>query len=456
MSPDGNPELRSAGPPPCAQGVLTDMSALVSDRLDAHFPRYEAHDPAVPVWDLTAGERGCLHRFFDTWPISPSGRYAAVFRTPFEDRLPSAGDMGHVLVIDLEEGGRRVVAETRGWEPQMGCNLNWGADDHTLIFNDLDVETWTPQIVRLNWSSGARATVPGGVYHVSPDGRYAAAASMDRMCRTQRGYGVVVPEDRIGRNIGAPEDDGLFITDLETMDRRLVFSLRDAAAAIPELRDAPLEPWEIYGFHVKWSPDGQRLIFTIRRFPVDQPERFDLNSKRGLLRFDVLTLRPDGTDVHDAVPAPRWEHGGHHINWYPDSRQLSMNLGGFGQGLRFVRVDYDGTDLRPIFDDVMGSGHPSIHPDGRHLISDTYAHEETSYGDGSIPLRWIDLQTGAEQAIVRMHSKVEPQNHGALRVDPHPIVDRSGHWVAFNGVADNTRHVFLADLRPLLDERATQ
>src|SRR5690606_15469748 len=130
---------------------------------------------------------------------------------PSEEHLPQPGDAGEVVLIDLEGGSERVVATTCGWEPQMGCNLNWGGDDHTLVFNDVDTTTWTPQVVRLDIRTGQTQRWPGGVYQVSPDGRYAAAASLEKMRRTQLGYGVIVPDEHSRRNVGAPEDDGLFV-----------------------------------------------------------------------------------------------------------------------------------------------------------------------------------------------------------------------------------------------------
>ena len=92
----------------------------ISDR----FPRYTAYDPLVPIWDVTAGLRGCFHRFFDTSPISPSGRYLACLRMPDEFRVNQPGEPADVVLIDLAEGTHRVVATTRGWEPQLGANIN--------------------------------------------------------------------------------------------------------------------------------------------------------------------------------------------------------------------------------------------------------------------------------------------------------------------------------------------
>ena len=260
---------------------------------------------------------------------------------------------------------------------------------------------------------------PPAIIAVSPDGRFAAAAVMERMRRTQVGYGVVLPDGRVGLNAGAPEDDGLFITDLATGTRRLALSLAAAAQAIPELAGTDLARWHIHGFHSKWSPDGSRLIFTIRRWRRDDPKAAPWdNIGRGVLRFDVLTCRPDGSEVRDAVPAVCWQHGGHHINWFPDSSALSMNLGGFGDGLRFVRVGIDGSGMRPLLLDVRGSGHPTVHECGS-ILTDSYTGERPfARDDGTTPLRWVDLASGRERELVRMTTAVGPGRHGALRVDP--------------------------------------
>ncbi|MCC5829210.1 MAG: hypothetical protein JJU36_07155 [Phycisphaeraceae bacterium] len=426
--------------------------------LDRHFPRYRRFDPAVPAWCCTPGEGRSLHRFFDTPAISPDGRLLAVCRLPFEDRLNEPGEIAHVVVIDLDEGGERIVAETRGWEFQMGCNLNW-AGDRVLVFNDVDTAAWRPVVVRLDLESDQSQRWPGGVYQVSPDGRWAAAASMEKMRRTQPGYGVLVPDDRSRQNVGAVDDDGLFITDLQTGERRLLLSLRDAIRVIPELNtlsESELEKWEIYGFHSKWSPRGDRLIFTIRRYPNTGHNRFNAFARRKegvTVRFDVLTLRPDGSELHNAVPADAWERGGHHINFFPDGEHLSANIRLPGdEEVSLIQVRCDGADLGRITHKTIGSGHPTIHPDGRHILTDTYTMERMAYPDGTVPLRWIDRRADTEREVLRIGARVDPQPDPVMRVDPHPAWDRSWRWVVFNGVDQaNTRRVYVADFGGLTE-----
>ncbi|MEX0745143.1 MAG: hypothetical protein WD118_06035, partial [Phycisphaeraceae bacterium] len=252
--------------------------------------------------------------------------------------------------------------------------------------------------------------------------------------------------------VGLAEDDGLWLTDTDTGQARLLISIADAARqAAPWLTERDPASFESYCFHSKFNAQRDRLIFTLRHFPADQPVRFNALHHR-LVDFEVMTIKPDGSDLHNAVPEPYWKHGGHHINFFPDGRRLSMNLRhDAGGDMLLTQVNHDGSDLRPITRAMPGSGHPTVHPDGRHILTDTYVNEVHDFGDGSVPIRWIDLETPGDRQILRIASRVEPMNHGALRVDPHPAWDRTMRWFAFNGVANNTRRVFVADATALLE-----
>ncbi|TVR52171.1 MAG: hypothetical protein EA425_05555 [Puniceicoccaceae bacterium] len=419
--------------------------------LDRCFPRYRDFNPAVPVWCLTPDSTGWIHRFFDTNPISPSGRFLAVFRLPFEDRQPKPGEPGEVHLVDLQTGSRRRLAETIGWEPQLGANLNWGGSDEALFFNDVDPESWTPFSWMLNPLTGHRQRMEGPVYHASPDGRWLVAADPRRMRKTQPGYGVQVPDEAVRQHRGAVSDDGFYLTDTATGKTRLAWSFQDllARADPPVVIETP-DRMEVCAFHSKFSPGGDRLMLSLRWFPALEQPRWNLfATDPKAVRFAWVTVRLEGGPVHCVVGPEQWIKGGHHATWYPDGKRISMNLNLHGDGLRFVSVCPDGSDLSVMVDGLPGSGHPSLHPSGRHLLTDTYTFEPTAFGDGTIPLRWIDLASGGERTLVRINT-AQPCSDGVLRVDPHPAWDRSGRFVTFNAHADGARRVYLADLATVL------
>ncbi len=415
------------------------------------FPRYTEFHPKVPVWCVTPDRPGCIHRFFDTSPISPSGRYLAVFQMPFEDRQPKPGEYGNVCVVDLHTGESHRVARTCGWEPQMGANINWGGTDHELYFNDVDVNTWQPFAWKLDFLRDERRKMEGTVYHASPDGRWLVSANMTTMRLTQPGYGVQIPDDQVHRNQGPVDDDGFYLTDTVTGARKLLLSTRTAfTQANPPIRyDAPARG-EVYGFHSKFNPQGNRLMLSLRWYEPEGAPVFDAFRRQGIaVNFAWVTCSLDGSELHCAVGPEQWEKGGHHGTWFPDGRRISMNLAIDRDILRFVQVNADGSNLRKMLDNVPGSGHPTVHVDGRHLLTDTYTHEPTAFGDGTIPIRWIDLASGTEDVLVRINTR-QPCTDGILRVDAHPAWDRTWRYVTFNAFVGGSRRVFLADMKELL------
>ena len=423
------------------------------------FPRYEQFAPAVDVRCVTPGAGGTIHRFFDSSPFSPSGRYLGLTRLAAEDRLPEPGDLAQIVVVDLATVQERVVAQTRGWDMQLGAQVQWGRDDSQLLFNDLDVATWRPFGVSLDPATGRRRELAGTIYHVSPDGTRTASPCLRRIVHVQRGYGVVVPPQATPRNRGAAEDDGIYLTDLTSGHCRLLVSLAQIVrTATPALKMKRFAGGDFYAFHVKFSPTGDRLMLALAWSPRRRPGWLGRRVRRLLgiapppkRHRMLITLSADGTDVRLAVPAEAWARGGHHPNWCPDGEHILMNLNLGGERLKLVRVRYDGSHLAAMTDAVCGSGHPTLHPDGRHVLTDAYLNEPPAFGDGTVPIRWIDLADGSERTLVRI--RTHPPHGGpksTFRMDPHPAWDRAFRRVAFNACPDHTRRVYVADLGPLL------
>ncbi len=401
------------------------------------FPAQPAAVAGVRIVRLTSGRT--LHRFFDTSPISPSGRYVALFRFPQEQRSPEPGEAGEVLLVDLQTGRERVVAQTRGYEMQLGANVQWGASDEDLFFNDVDPATWRAFAVKLNPLTGASRRLEGTVFMVSPDGKQLASYNLITSRLAQVGYGVVVPGSAMPDTAGGPSaTEGVELTEVATGNMRRIVSLREIYdRSIPRIDFPHPENFQFYCFQVKWNPQGTRLLTTVQWTSL----------KGGPRRRSVITMRPDGSDLHTAVTPDQWAKGGHHVNWMPDGEHLSMNLDVDGDpGLELIKVRADGTDLKVIY--KPGSGHPSQNPTGSPwFITDAYPDEPVAAKDGTSPLRLIDLRQGREQTLIQMFVSMTA---GEFRVDPHPAWDRTGRFVVFNGFVGGTRNVFLADLRAVL------
>jgi hypothetical protein len=381
-----------------------------------------------------------IHRFFDTSPLSPSGRYLGLFRFPAENQSPKPGDTGEVIVVDMETGKEKVVAYSRGWEMQMGANVQWGKSDKELYFNDVDTTTWKAFAVQVNPLTGKSRRLSGTVFMVSNDGQYLASYNLISSRYAQVGYGVVIPDTLTPRNRGPVENDGVDITHISTNKTKRLVSIRQIYEnTVPSIRIPDPQDYEYYCFQVKWNPQGTRLLTTIQWSPPGGGSR----------RRAVITMRADGSELRTAITPEQWAKGGHHINWMPDGEHISMNLNVDDKpGLEFITARYDGTDLKVAF--TPGSGHPSFHPAGLPLvITDAYPEEPVAPGKGISPIRLLHTDTGKEELV---HQIYVSDAQGEFRIDPHPAWDRTGRYVIFNGYEGNTRNVFIADLKDMVDK----
>jgi hypothetical protein len=377
-------------------------------------------------------------------------------RLPFEDRRPNPGDVAEIVLVDLQTGESTVVAHTRGWDTQLGAQAQWGANDSQLFFNDVDVKTWIPFGVRMNPLTGETKKLDGTIYNVAPNGKRAASICLRRTSFTQQGYGVVVPHEAVPINHGAVNDDGVYITDTETGKTTLITSYRRILEeAVPAIDMSRYGPGDYYGFHVSWNSTSDRIMLGLRYIL-----RKDATSKPQL-----ITMKANGSDIRVAIPASEWaDKGGNHPHWCPDGEHLIMNLkvdrrrwyvirNRRRYGWRFVQCRFDGTNLRTITQAPANGGHPTLHPSGKYILTDAYPTEKGAFGDGTAPLWLIDVATAQKMTLVRIDAvsrffkKDRGKSAKSLRVDLHPAWDsRTFTYVVFNGVANGTRCVFVADL----------
>lgn len=417
------------------------MQSLTPERLnDCPADVCDARAPEVSIRELTPPDRPAIHRFYDTSPISPSGRYVAVTRMPTDTRPPEPGEVAYVDLVDLEDGSIVPVAQTRAWDMQLGAQVQWGATDRDLLFNDMVFEQGVPVPagVRLDPFSGQTQRLAGTVYMAHPAGTHVASPCLRRIGLTQPGYGVAIHPSHLPHLDPVADDDGVFVTDLATGECRLVCSIR---RIVDECRLDPAGG-TFHGFHVKYNPQGDRLMFVLRWLDARGTKQW---------RSWCITLRVDGSEPRVALDADRWAVGGHHPNFTPDGRRILMNLRpGPDQPLRFVTFNLDGSDFRVLSERIIASGHPTLHPDGRHLLTDAYLKDAAAFGDGTTPLRWIDLHTEQEATLARVrtqpHDAPVDRDHGVLRVDPHPAWDRDFKRFVFNACPTGVRQVFLATL----------
>lgn len=385
----------------------------------------------VPTRIVTPRDGHYMTTFFDVAPLSPSGRFLVVTRVPFIWRIPYPGDQAAVCVIDLAAETCTTVYLTSGWGAQLGANAQWGSDDDTVYCND--VRDGVPVGVQIDLKTLEARFLEGTIFGMTPDRDRSYSPDLRRINAGIPGYGV--PEG-LFRKVRALErtsrSDGIWATDLPSGDRRLLLSTNDLVAALPD--QVEFDGGSYYVFNVKVSPVIDRLFAII--FTRGAPKQVGWPPQ-------LVTCALDGSDIRLAMPHRLWQRGGNHPNWAPDGEHIVMNLTNEQGRMEFVRLRHDGTDLTVLAPGRRGSGHPSLDPSQRFLLTDTYVYEGFTREDGRVPLRLIDIETADETILTWVNTM---RLNGPRRIDPHPVWTANGKSVVFNCVIDGMRQVAVADL----------
>ena len=232
---------------------------------------------AIPAWIIAEKNYSEIHRFFDTSPFSPSGRYLAILRVPKGERVRELEEeTAHIVVYDLRAGpsSSRIIASTTAWDSQTGSHIQWGATDDALFYNvrlpgtaavdadagvaDKDIKLGRLRGVVHNIFSDKFRYLDCPVYHVSSDGQYATSPDLTKISFTQLGYGVRLRS--AVRNLRAPVDDGVYLISIASGKCRLLSSLHELAI----VGGLDTEKTQTYGFHTKFSSDGKLIMFVVR------------------------------------------------------------------------------------------------------------------------------------------------------------------------------------------------
>lgn len=409
--------------------------------MPVEFRPYHPGRTLAPITCVTPDDGFYIHTFFDVCPFSPSERYLAVLRLPFQDRKPDWKDTADVCVIDLQERTIRTVYSTSAFGMQTGAHLQWGKTDRHLYFNDKSARAGGHAVaIRLDWQAGTAEELEGPIYHIAPDESGVIGFNLDLINWVQDGYGCVVsPERRLKLEAGAAKNQGLWYTETTTKRKRLLVSLEEIFEALPD-KDT-FKGLAFHLFHSKFNPQGTRIMQVVRaRDPQAEPGRYTY----GIL----TTFNADGSDIRVAVDHTLWKRRGHHPNWMPNGDRILMNLTPKDR-LRFCTFRYDGSDFQVVNESILGSGHPAYEKTERFIFTDSYPGEPMALPDGSVALRLIDTKRNEEKLVTPIFA-LGRINPSVLRLDPHPAWSRDGRRSCFNGAPDGRRQVYVADLSSLL------
>ena len=394
----------------------------------------------LKVEQLTSGEK---HHFFGyigqcrTIPWNASGRYIVGLEIERIDRMPRPEDAATIILVDTRDGNKIIRLDTcHAWNPQQGTMLFWNpnADETQFFFNDRDVKTGKVYTVHYDIEKRERVReyrfddTPIGNGGVAFDGSAFLAISYGRLARLRLVTGYPEALDWSKDEI-APENDGIFVVDIKTGEKRLLVSYRQLEEGLKKRRP-DLDHTGLFINHTLWNRNSDRVYFFVRGgWGKIKNERGDKVNTPCSINIDGtgLTLHEEFVGGH-----PEWKSGHEIIG----SKRIRDKEG----KTRKQQVIYDIDKMEitgrlgspKIFSNPEGD--VSLSPDGKWFANGRGSKDKNKY----VVYRMSD---GAYSPIVGVY---KGNYSGDIRIDPAPRWNRTNDAILVPGLAKNkTRQMFM-------------
>ena len=327
-------------------------------------------------------------------------------------RLPHVGEIVEVGYFSGERYSEfHSLAETSAWNWQQGSMLQWVGGNENIIFNDCNTRKLCSRIMDVSGKLVSVLDYP--IAAVSPDGKTAVSYSYTRLGVGMPGYGYSV-DSATHAMAYAPDDDGLFIVDIDTGNAEMLFSLSEIVNKEP--RAAFSVGYHVFS-HCMFSPSGSRILFFHRwRLPG------------GAVKTRMISCDVDGKDVHIFSTGEMVSH----ICWQDESHILVYAERDTGEVGYYIFRDKSAEVFEVGKSYFRSDGHPQVALNKFRFVTDTYPDRNRMQR-----LFIYDLELDAGRELLRLRIPFKYRNK--VRCDFHPRWDRSGRVISFDSAHTGVR-----------------
>lgn len=362
--------------------------------------------------------------YYDKSPWDITDRYMLCMRANNTWSDVSPRETADILIIDTEKEEddpkrTKKIAETRAWNVQQACMLQWLGPDFSsrILYNDYRNGQYCAVILTLATMEEKVISMP--VYTVSNDGKIALTLDFSRLYNLRPGYGYYnVPEKT--EDIGLPDATAVWKIDLETGEVTDLLNYIDFANFQP--RHEMQEKGSVHKVnHLMLSPNGKRFMVLYRWF----------NGQRKYTR--LITCNVDGTDMYVLSDDDMVSH----CYWKNNSSILAFeNKKKTGPGYYLMK---DKTDKYiHCWPQFSNDGHPSYSPDGSLIVTDSYPDRAR--------IASINVMSGNERekentTIAKVFAPFKYDND--TRCDLHPRWNHKGDKICFDSIFEGHRGLYV-------------
>lgn len=340
--------------------------------------------------------------YYDISPFNEEGTRAILHR-------PVDEDVCDIILIDPD--GVRVVAETEAWNFQEGSRLQWLPQSERFIYNDRSDGSIFANVVDVEGTQVDSYIFP--VHAVSPTGTEYVSIEYPRVAVNDPEYGYGDATE-----ILAPEQSGIWRVHPHSGESSLIVTIEEL------IEGAPQEPDDHYINHAQYNRSGNDLAYLVRR-------RTD-GGRRS--RLHTLSCGME--------PIIEWTTISHYA-WLDDDRMLVWGVSEqFGPTYHVVDVP-TGNVAQFTGLGELPDGHPSVSPNGRWIVTDTYPDRRRR--------RRVTVFDRERELRLPLGEFYSPLDYtGTRRCDLHPHWGPDGHTVTVDSTHSGNRRSYVLDLTHLL------
>lgn len=364
--------------------------------------------------------------YYDKSPWDATDRYMLCMRAKDTWSDVSPRDKADILLIDTQlpeydEGRVRKVAETRTWNVQQGCMLQWlGPDFKTrIIFNDYRNGQYVSVIKDIE--SGAERIINAPVYTVSTDGQTALTLDFSRLYNLRPGYGYYNVLEKT-KGVSLPETTAVWKVDLVSGEITDLLTYKDFASFQP--RPEMQEEGTVHKVnHLMISPNGKKFMVLYRWFI----------GERKYTR--LMTCNVDGEGMYVLSDGDMVSH----CFWKDDQHILAFENKKDG-GPGYYLMEDKTQEYKHCWPEMTGDGHPSYNPDRSSIVTDSYPDRaRIQY------LRVMKNEDSKPYIVAKVFSPFKYDND--TRCDLHPRWNHAGNIICFDSVFEGHRGVYYVEVK---------
>lgn len=354
--------------------------------------------------------------YYDKSPWCKDESKVLFMKVPYSYKHPENNDSAEVGYYDIKRDEYIKIGETKAWNLQQGCMLQWlgKSDEENIIYNDFDGVKYISKIYNINTKSEKIINYP--IYTLNFDGTKAISVNFSRLGRLRPGYGYDNIKDKTDKDL-YPENDGLYLVDINSNKSKLIFSIKEA---YEYKHNETMDGVEHKFNHIEFSPEGNKVMFLHRW------------KKNNIGYSRLLTLDLDNNELcclADDVMVSHscWKDNGNILSW---ARKKDI-------GDRYFLFK-DKSDIFEIIGerDLNVDGHPSYSPCNRYVLTDTYPNKFRMK-----ELIIFDTLKNKKNIIGRYYAPFKFD--GDYRCDFHPRWSPSGRYISFDSSHEGLRKQYI-------------